>query len=77
MVEFDLWKESLILGLVFVVIVFGPCLYAALVGRKCIQELGRYPTQAARIHLGIFFKFFFVEIFSFFLLYMAYAFFAG
>lgn len=51
MVRFDLWIEGLIFVLIFGMIVLIPCVFIAIFGRKLIDQLGRYPSKAARIHM--------------------------
>ena len=65
MVEFNLWMESFKFGIVYSIIIIIPCIFAALIGYKLINQLGRYPSQSPAIHMSIFLKFTVLELFTF------------
>lgn len=57
MVLFDLWGESFIFAAIYSVIILLPCVIIALMGRKLIEKLGRYPSKAPPIQMSIFLPF--------------------
>jgi len=65
MVIFDLWTESLIFTAIYAALVIVPCFLIAMIGRKMIERLGQYPSQAPAIQLSIFLKLVVIEIISF------------
>ncbi len=77
MVAFDLWKEAFIFAIVFAPIIIIPCVLVALMGRKMIDQLGRYPTQTPIIQMSIFWKLVVVEIITFFCLIAFFQFFSA
>lgn len=65
MVEFDLWKESLIFALVYGVVLGVPCTLVALLGRKFIERLGTYPSQTPAIQMSILVQLIVIEVITF------------
>ena len=77
MVEFDLWAESLIFGLIYTVIVIVPCVIVAIIGRNMINRLGTYPSQTPAIQMSILIRLVLLEIITFSLLILFYHIFAA
>ncbi len=77
MVPFDLWGESFTFSVIYSFIIVVPCILVAFMGRKMLNQLGRYPTKAAAILTGISVKLFFLEAITFTLLIGFYHFFGG
>jgi len=65
MVIFDLWTESLIFTVIYAALVFVPCFLITLIGKRMIDRLGQFPSQAPAIQLSIFLKLVVIEIISF------------
>ena len=65
MIAFDLWIESLIFAAVYAVCILVPCAFVAILGRRTIEELGRWPTQTAAIQMKVCLKLIFLEIGTF------------
>ena len=65
MTEFNLWIESAILVAVFALVVLVPCYFIAIFGRKLIEELSRYPSQAPSIHMKYLTPVLVIEFFTF------------
>ena len=77
MIEFDLWAESFIFGLVYTVIVVVPCVIVAIIGRNMINRLGTYPSQTPVIQMSILIRLVLLEIVTFALLLLFYHIFAA
>lgn len=45
MIEFNLWRESFIFGIVYFFVIAIPCVLTLLMGWKVIYQLGHYPTK--------------------------------
>jgi len=65
MIAFDLWIESFIFFSIYSVIIIVPCVLVALLGRKMIDQMGQYPTQAPVIQMGVLFKLVIIETVTF------------
>ena len=65
MVEFDLWKESLIFALVYAIVISVPCVLVVLIGRKLIDQLGHFPSKTPAIQMSILFQLIAVEVGTF------------
>ncbi len=77
MIEFGLWKEAFVFIFAFSLIIIIPCVLVALMGRKMIDQIGRYPTKTPVIQMSIFIQLIVVEVVTFFSLYGFYQFFLG
>ena len=65
MVEFNQWTQAIIFNVIFASIIILPCIFATIIGRNLIDQLGAYPTQTALIQMSIFWKFVVLEIITF------------
>ena len=65
---FRYWYEGILLVSMFGFVVGLPCFFVAFWGSKMINEMGNFPTKAAKIQVGVIWKLLIVEIFSFMLL---------
>lgn len=65
MIAFDLWTESFIFALIYSVLVIVPCILVTLLGRKMIDELGRFPSKTPVIQVNVFYKLVVVESMTF------------
>jgi len=65
MVVFNFWTESIIFLLVFTVIIVVPCVFVALLGKKMIDRLGQFPSQAPVIQMGVLLKLAVIEMVTF------------
>ena len=65
MVEFNLWKETFILVLIFSPLIIIPCILVAIIGRKMIDQLGTYPTQTPVIQVKVISKLVVIEAITF------------
>ncbi len=72
MIEFDLWAESFIFGLIYTVIVIVPCIIVAIMGRNMLNRLGTYPSQTPAIQMSILVRLVLLEIVTFALLILFY-----
>ena len=68
MIPFNLWSESFIFAVIFTFIVLVPCVLVMLMGKKMIQQLGRYPSKTPAIQMSIFVQLVVIEIVTFTLL---------
>ncbi|MCA9403666.1 MAG: hypothetical protein KC897_07785 [Candidatus Omnitrophica bacterium] len=71
------WLYSLIFIGVFAVIVLVPCIIIALMGRKAIKEMGRYPTRIPLIQSKMMMPLLMVDVVTFALLVGFYNVFSG
>ncbi|MCA9394116.1 MAG: hypothetical protein KC900_07930 [Candidatus Omnitrophica bacterium] len=71
------WLYSLIFIGVFAVIVLVPCIIIALMGRKAINEMGRYPTRIPLIQSKMMMPLLMVDVVTFALLVGFYNVFSG
>lgn len=71
------WMYSLIFIGVFAVIVLVPCVIIALMGRKAINEMGRYPTRIPLIQSKMMMPLILVDMVTFALLVGFYNVFSG
>ena len=63
--HFEYWHEGLVfIGCFFVMVGF-PCLMVGLLGPKLIDEIGNWPTRAARAQMKMIIPLLFVEVVSF------------
>ncbi|HLF19094.1 MAG TPA: hypothetical protein VI749_09460 [Candidatus Omnitrophota bacterium] len=76
MEPFNLVSEAVIFIAVFSIVVMLPCYFVVMIGRDMIDQIGQFPTMAARIQLKALFKLVAVELVSFFLLIAFYRVFA-
>jgi len=53
MMGFKYWLQGLIMIGVFAVIIAIPCFVAAFWGSKMINELGNFPSKAAKIQISV------------------------
>ena len=65
MVPFNLWREALIFGLVYSVIIIVPCVVIAIMGTRLINELGRYPSKTPAIQMSVLIPLIITEIVTF------------
>ena len=65
MVLFNMWGESFIFLSVYALIILVPCGLITIIGKKMINELGRYPSRSPSIHMSIFMKLVVIEIMTF------------
>ncbi|HNV24035.1 MAG TPA: hypothetical protein PLH56_06490 [Candidatus Omnitrophota bacterium] len=65
MVDFNLWIESFIFISVFSLIIIIPCVLVVIIGKKAIEDMGRYPTKISLIQMSIFLKLVVIEISTF------------
>ena len=77
MVEFNLWIESFIFGIIYSIIIVIPCILVALMGRGMIDRLGTWPSQTPVIQMSILLRLVFLEIMTFACLILFYHIFAG
>ena len=56
MTGFTDWFQGIIFVFVFAVLIGVPCFLAAVIGSKMINDLGNFPTKAARIQMGVCWK---------------------
>ena len=77
MVEFNLWTEALIFGLVFAPMILIPCVLVALMGRKMIDQLGLYPSNTPIIQMSILWRLVGIELVTFCCLIGFFQFFSG
>ena len=77
MVSFQLWGASLKFALTYSIIILVPCVCVALMGKKMINELGRYPSKTPAIQMSVVWKFVIVEVITFSLLIAFYNVFSG
>ncbi len=61
---FQYWYEGLIFIFFFSVIIGFPCFMVVLLGTKMINELGNFPTKAAKIQTSVIWKLLIVEVVS-------------
>ncbi len=73
---FDQWLEAFIIVCIMSVIIAIPCFLTVLVGRKMINRIGQYPTQAPTIQMSIWLQLVAIEAVGFLLLIMFYNFFS-
>lgn len=71
------WMYSLVFVAVFAVIVLVPCVIIALMGRKAINEMGRYPTRIPLIQTKMMMPLLVVDVVTFALLVGFYNVFSG
>lgn len=71
------WIYSLIFVGVFALIVLIPCAIIAIMGRKAINEMGRYPTRIPLIQSKMMLPLIFVDVITFALLLGFYNVFSG
>lgn len=71
------WMYSLVFVAVFAVIVIVPCVIIALMGRKAIKEMGRYPTRIPLIQTKMMMPLLVVDVVTFALLLGFYNVFSG
>lgn len=76
MEPFNLFSEALIFIAVFSLVVMLPCYFVMLIGRDMIDQIGQFPTMAAKIQMKAFLKLAGVELVTFFLLIAFYRVFA-
>ena len=67
---FHYWYEGLIFIFFFSLIIGFPCFMVVLLGTKMINELGNFPTRAAKIQTGTIWKLFIVECIAGFALWL-------
>ncbi|MBI3602305.1 MAG: hypothetical protein HY209_05370 [Candidatus Omnitrophica bacterium] len=65
---FRLWYEGILFMVSFGLIVGLPCFFVAVLGSKMINDLGYFPTKAAKIQLNMSWKIFMVEVVAFLML---------
>ena len=68
MVIFNLWTEAFIFSLIYSTVIIVPCILIAMMGKKLIDDLGRFPSNAPFIQMGVVYKLIFVELITFSLL---------
>lgn len=68
--HFDAWFEMLVFIMIFAGIILVPCTFVAWLGRKLINRLGRWPSQAPAIHMGVCGGLIFIEIVTFTLIFL-------
>ena len=65
MVDFSLWFESFIFVFVFAIIIIIPCVLVIMIGKKAVEDMGRYPTKIPLIQMSIFLKLVAIEVATF------------
>lgn len=75
MTTFDLWGESFTFALIYSFIIIVPCIIVAILGKKMIAQMGKYPTKSPIIQMSIFWQLVVLEIITFLLLIGFYRFF--
>ena len=61
---FHYWYEGIIFILFFTLIIGFPCFMVVFFGTKMINELGNFPTKAAKIQTSTIWKLLIVEVIS-------------
>ena len=72
---FTHWYEALIFIIIFSILVGIPCFAVAVIGTQMVNDLGNFPTKAAKIQSSASWKVLLIAIASFFLLALFFHFF--
>ena len=62
---FTSWGESFILALIFFVMIATPCSLVGWIGKRFIDQLGRWPSRAPSIHMSVCWSLIAIEIMTF------------
>lgn len=65
MVPFDLWRESFLFGISYSIIIIIPCIIVGLLGRKMLDQLGRFPSKTPTIQMSVLFYLIITEVITF------------
>jgi hypothetical protein len=77
MVPFELWGVSLIFSSIYSMMIIVPCVITLVIGRRVIQEVGRWPAKTPAIQMSIVWKLITLEVITFFFLISFFQFFAS